>query len=250
MRYLCGLLLSCVSLLTWAEPAPLRVAAASDLTSCLPLLNTGFVQQHGGRVEVSYGSSGTFYAQLSRGAPYDVFLSADRGYAEALSRTSRGLADSLTPYARGRLALWSMAPGLDLSAGLAVLQRPEVQRIALANPDHAPYGRLAREVLQGAGVWGPLQPKLVFGEGAAQALQFVQTGNAQVGLLAYPLVKSQLALKRGQGWLLPAALHAPMEQAGLALRGPGEAVARVYLRYLRSPAAARQLQDCGFDPVP
>src|SRR5262252_7849889 len=168
----------------------LKVAAASDLTDAMQKLAPAFAKQTGIHVSVSVGSSGNFFAQIQNGAPFDVFLSADRSYPEKLLQAGKAEANSLTPYARGRLVLWCAKStglhlpskdGKTLDGGLDFLKKSEVHKIAIANPEHAPYGRAAVAAMEHFKVYEEVKPKLVLGENISQTAQFAQSGNADVG---------------------------------------------------------------------
>lgn len=221
-----------------AQQAPLRVAAAADLATCIDRLNAA----SGTGASATIGASGSFYAQISHGAPYDVFLSADTAYPRALANA--GLADpaSLFVYAHGRLALWAAAPGVQIENGLRVLTDPAIRRIAIANPEVAPYGKAARAALQRAGLWEQVRDKLVFGENIAQTMQFVESGNAQVGLVSKAHLKD-----RPNGWMLPAGSHPALEQGAIVTaRGREHPAAARYLQFLRSDRGRALLAGCGF----
>lgn len=233
-----------------ATPAApvVAIAAASDLVFCLDALHAEYRRQSPDtRLQVSTGSSGNFFAQISQGAPFDVFLSADLRYPRELVAAGAAESGSLTLYAVGRLVLWTTRTGLD-PADLATLVRDaRVRRFAIANPAHAPYGRAAREVLEKSGVWVAVQPRLVLGENIAQAAQFVQTGNADAGLVALSLVLAPNLRHVGRWAEIPAAQHAPLEQgAVLTTRGAGNPAARAYLEFLRTPPAREVFDRYGF----
>lgn len=217
---------------------PLRIAAAADLAPCMSSLNAGF----DGETSVTTGASGNFYAQIRNGAPFEIFLSADTGYPQALA--DAGLADgaSLFVYALGQLVLWSADPRLDAGRGLRLLTDPAVRRIAIASPELAPYGRAAKAALQQAGLWDQLQGKLVFGENVAQTMQFVESGNAQAGLV------SKIHLKDRPGsWVLPAGSYPALEQGAIiTARGQTNPAAARYLQFLRSGRGRALLAECGF----
>jgi molybdate transport system substrate-binding protein len=217
---------------------PLRIAAAADLAPCIDRLNAA----SGTGASATTGASGSFYAQIRHGAPFDVFLSADTAYPRALA--DAGLADpaSLVVYAHGRLVLWAAAPGVSVDRGLQLLTDPAIRRIAIANPEVAPYGKAARAALQRAGVWERIRDKLVFGENIAQTMQFVESGNAQVGL-----VSSAHLAGRQAGWMLPADAYPPIEQGAILIRrGSPHPQAAAYLGFLRSDKGRALLADCGF----
>ncbi len=220
--------------------------AAADLTYCLPQLNAAFQKANpGASVKVSYGSSGNFFAEIRSGAPFDVFLSADMDYPRALSKER--LCEEPVNYAEGRLVLWTMDGALDLSRGLAVLRDPAVKHIALANPDHAPYGRAAKAALDHEQLWDELKPKFVFGENISQAAQFVQTGNADAGLVAMALVVAQPAAQAGHFFEVPAADYPAIEQGAAVIdHGAPKPLARAYVAFLKSADAQKILEQFGF----
>lgn len=225
-----------------AQQQALRIAAAADLAPCIDRLNAAF----GTGASATIGASGSFYAQISHGAPYDVFLSADTAYPRALADAGLAEPASLFVYAHGRLALWAAAPGIQVDKGLRVLTDPAIRRIAIANPEVAPYGKAARAALQRAGLWEQIRDKLVFGENIAQTMQFVESGNAQVGLVS----SAHLAGKRA-GWMLPVDAYPPIEQGAILTRhGSANQQAVAYLRFLRSDKGRGLLADCGFTLPP
>ncbi|MBL9189419.1 MAG: molybdate ABC transporter substrate-binding protein [Opitutaceae bacterium] len=226
------------------------VAAASDLVFCLPALHAEFAKlEPQTALRVTTGSSGNFFAQITHGAPFDVFLSADLSYPRALIAAGAADEKSLTLYGIGRLVVWTTRADLDPKADLAGLVRSaQVRRLAIANPAHAPYGRAARETLEKLGVWADAQPKLVLGDNIAQAAQFVQTGHADAGIVALALVLGAPPSRDTGRWAeLPAHLHAPLEQgAVLTTRGAANPAAVRYLAFLRTPAARAVFERYGF----
>jgi molybdate transport system substrate-binding protein len=197
-----------------------RVAAAADLNVALGELIARFGASHDVDVSVSYGSSGTFYAQLLNHAPFDLFFSADLEYPRQLA--SRGLTMPGTEftYAVGRLVLWvPSSSSLDVEhQGLQALLAAPVARVAIANPEHAPYGRAAVAALQTAGVHDRVRPKLVFGENVAQAMQFVQSGAADAGIVALSLTLAPNVKDQGRRFEIPLTAYPRMEQGGAILR--------------------------------
>src|SRR5262245_24730695 len=162
-----------------ATAQTLTIAAASDLQAVLPIIAQNFEQQTGVTARLTFGSSGNFFSQLQNGAPFDLFLSADLEYPQQLIKGGQGVADTLVEYASGRIVLWARSDaGLDVQQGLRMLTDPRVRRVAIANPEHAPYGRAAVAALRHERLYDVVQPKLVFGENISQAAQFVQSGNA------------------------------------------------------------------------
>jgi len=225
----------------------IRIAAASDLQFALPDLAAQYEKQSGVKLAITYGSSGNFVAQIQNGAPFDLFFSADVSYPHNLVAAQLADVSSLQIYAVGHLVLWLPPDSpLDPSAGLKILQDPRIQKIAIANPDHAPYGRAAIAVLRDAGLYDQLKPKLVFGENIAQAAQFVQTGSAQAGLLAHSLTFSP-AMKSGKFWTIPVDNYPSVEQAAVLITAsPNKEAAISFLAFLKTPAARAILERYGF----
>jgi molybdate transport system substrate-binding protein len=224
------------------------IAAASDLIFCLEALHAEFARSEPAvTLTVSTGSSGNFFAQIRNGAPYDVFLSADLRYPRELVAAGAADGSSLTPYAIGRIVLWTTRTDLDTGDLAATVRNPLAGKIAIANPAHAPYGRAAREALAKVGAWSEVQPKLVLGENIAQTAQFVQTGNADAGIVALSLVLAPVLAGVGQWTEIPAAFHEPLDQgAVLTNRGSANPAATRYLNFLRSPAARAIFERYGF----
>jgi len=225
-----------------------RVAAAADLQFALKDLAGQFEKQSGTHLAITFGASGTFFAQIQNGAPFDVFLSADRDYPIKLESAGLTEPGSMRVYARGHLVLW--APQGSTYAfeakGLNALQDSKIEKIAVANPEHAPYGRAAVAALKTAGLYEELKAKLVYGENISQAAQFVQSGNAQVGLIALSLARSP-AMKDGQYWEVTQNWYPPIEQAAVILKSASNiAAARAFVEFLGSDAAKKTLQQYGF----
>jgi molybdate transport system substrate-binding protein len=224
------------------------VAAASDLKFAMQDIAAQFEKKTGAKVDVTYGSSGNFFSQIQNGAPFDLFFSADMEYPKKLE--SAGLAEpgTLCKYAIGRIAIW-MPPDtkVDLTrAEWEALLDPSVQKIAIANPEHAPYGRAAVAVLRKAGVYERVKTKLVYGENISQAAQFVQSGNAQAGIVAMSLAVSP-GLKEGKRWEIPADMHLPIEQAAIVLKNAqNKSGATSFLEFVKSEAGRATLTKYGF----
>ena len=227
----------------------LRVAAASDLQFALRDLSVQFQKKTGHTVSITYGSSGNFYSQIENGAPFDLFFSADIEYPRKLE--SVGLAEprTLYKYALGRIVIW--IPG-DAKLDLAKLKwntlvDPAVQKIAIANPAHAPYGRAAVAALKTAGIYEKVATKLVYGENISQAAQFVESGNAQAGIVALSLALSPAMRDKGKRWEIPAQAHPPIEQAVIILRSSTKKeTARVFLDFVKSQESQKILASYGF----
>jgi len=254
LRIICALLLLGSGLPLWAAaptaasagPAPITIAAAADLKYVLDSLVTIFNRQHPqARATVVYGSSGKFYEQLSHGAPFDLFFSADNEYPKRLQQAGR-TAGAPQPYALGRLVLWSRK--LDPSAkGINTLLAPQVKHVAIANPAHAPYGRRAEEALRYYKLYAQAKPKLVLGENIGQTAQYAATGAADVGLLAYSLALSPELRRAGKFYLIPAAAHSPLQQSYVVLkRATGNPTAAAFAAFMASPVARQALKKYGF----
>ncbi|HWY08825.1 MAG TPA: molybdate ABC transporter substrate-binding protein [Candidatus Acidoferrales bacterium] len=242
--FLCVLSLS---LCTAVSAQTLRIAAAADLQNALTDLAAQYEKQTGAKLAITYGSSGNFFAQIQNGAPFDLFLSADLDYPKKLIQAGFAESSSLQIYASGRLALWLPPDSpLDPATGLKILLDPRVQKIAIANPEHAPYGRAAVAALRNAGLYDQLRTKLVFGENISQAAQFVQSGSAQAGLIALSLALSP-AMKNGKRWDIPSDSYPPFEQAAVLLKSsPNQQAAASFLAFLKSPPARDIFERYGF----
>lgn len=226
------------------------VAAASDLQFALPDLAAAFKRASGRDVRLAFGSSGNFRRQIADGAPFELFLSADAAYVEALAR-ERWSADDGVVYAIGRLALFvpqgsPIEADPELRGVAAALSDGRLRKFAIANPEHAPYGRAARQVLMRAGLWAAIEPRLVLGENISQAAQFAVGGAAQGGIVAYSLVRSPALAGRGKYVLLPAAQHDPLVQR-MALSKHAGATARAFYEFLQQPAARAIFERHGFE---
>jgi molybdate transport system substrate-binding protein len=226
------------------------VAVAASVQRAMEVIAPSWMRATGHRISVTYGSSGNFVRQIQQGLPVELFLSADEDFA--LQLADAGLArDRGTVYAYGRLALI-------VDKGSAIVLDPQlqglkagwaaVQKFAIANPELAPYGKAAREVLQTVGLWELAQAKLVLGENIAQATQFVATGAAQAGITALALVSGNEAAFTGRYLPLPDTLHAPLRQRMVLLKQAGPA-AVAFHQYLQSAPAAAVLRRHGFGPA-
>ena len=226
-----------------------RVAAASDLNTALGQLITRFGAAHDVDVSVSYGSSGTFYAQLLNQAPFDLFLSADVAYPNQLAARGLTVPQSEFTYAIGRLVLWApVSSPLDVEhEGLRALTRGSIAHIAIANPEHAPYGRAAVAAMQSAGVYDGARPKLVLGENVAQAMQFVESGAADAGLVALSPTLAPNMKGRGRLFEIPVSTYPRLEQGGTILKWAADVDAARALRgFLLSADGQAILKQYGF----
>jgi molybdate transport system substrate-binding protein len=232
--------------------ALLTIAAASDLQPVLPRLVAAFERETGHTVRTTYGSSGNFLTQIRNGAPFDLFLSADIDYPRQLE--AAGLAEPATvvSYATGSIVLWARhGSGIDVRSGwTAAVTSDHARRIAIANPDHAPYGRAAVAALRSAGLYERVRVKLVFGENVAQAAQFVQSGNADIGILPLSLALSPALKAAGEYASIPPSLYPSIEQGAVVLRASrNKDAARAFLRYLQRSDVVSALAGAGFGPA-
>lgn len=225
------------------------VAAASDLQFALERIAEAFESDRGHSVRLTFGSSGNFARQIRQGAPYEMYLSADEAFVLGLA--DEGLTrDEGALYAVGRIVIVAphesplTADGslADLAAKLA---EGRVTRFAIANPEHAPYGKRAEEALRHVGLWDAIQPRLVLGENVSQAAQFAMSGNAQGGIVAYSLALAPQVSRRGRYALIPEEWHSPLRQRMVLLRKAGP-VAEAFYGYVQEPAARKILREFGF----
>lgn len=231
-----------------ASAQQVTVAAAADLQFAFHDLGAQFEKQTGIAVRVTYGSSGNFTTQIENGAPFDLFFSADVQYPQRLVSEGFAVADSLYRYADGKLVLWvPNGSKIDLSRGMAALMDPAIGKIAIANPKHAPYGRAAVAAMKSAGVYEKVQSKLVLGENISQTAQFVQSGTADVGMVALSLAVSPGMKSSGRYVEVPAKDYPAIEQ-GAAILKPSKhkAEAKKFLEFMKTPAAKEILEKYGF----
>ena len=245
---ICALTLMCLCVA--GPPAgaqELRIAAASDLQAVFPRVAERFEAETGRHVAATFGSSGNFFSQIQNGAPFDLFLSADADYPRRLVAAGLAFPNSYG-YATGRLVVWVRKDaGLDVRAGLRALVDPRVRRIAIANPDHAPYGRAAVAALRHEGLYETVKGRLVLGENISQAAQFVESGNADAGIIAWSLALAPALRASGTYTEIPAAFHPPIQQVAVVLTHSRDADAgRRFLAFLARPDIVRLLEEFGF----
>jgi molybdate transport system substrate-binding protein len=228
---------------------PPMVAAASDLQFALTEIAGRFARERGTQVEVVFGSSGTLTRQLRDGAPFELFLSADEKFVEEVA--AAGLTrDRGVRYATGRLALFAptgspLVPGEGLDGLARLIAAGRVTRFAIANPEHAPYGRAAQAALGKHGLWDDVQPSLVLGDNVSQAAQFATSGNAVGGIIAHSLALAPNVRSRGTFALIPDTDHPPLLQR-MVLLNRATPVAEQFYRYLQEPAARAIFEEYGF----
>ena len=245
----------CVSLLASALQVlaqdTLTIATAADLQPVMTEIAARFEKQSGATVKRSFGSSGNFFAQIQSGAPYDLFFSADVDYPRRLQAAGLIEPGSLYPYATGKIALWTPdRSAIDVNKGLSVLTSDSVKTIAIANPAHAPYGRAAEAALKSAGLWDSVASKLVMGENIAQTAQFVQSSNADVGIVALSLVLAPAMKEQGKYFIVPQNLYPPLQQAAVILKNSEHKnLARNFLQFVKSSEISSLLRQYGFSPA-
>lgn len=226
--------------------ALISVAAASDLNFAIKDIIRDFEQNTRHEVRLTLGSSGNFYAQIMNGAPFEVFLSADTSYPRQLQAAGR-VDGEIFVYGVGRVVLWaSNRSGIDVEKlGFKAFAHPSVKKVAIANPAHAPYGQAAVAAMRHAQVYDSIQNKLVFGENISQTAQFVQSGAADIGVIALSLALSEPMRKSGRYWIVPPDTYPRMEQGAVLLKGASPA-ARAFFEWLRSDAARKTFERYGF----
>lgn len=230
-----------------------RVAAASDLQFALEEIAATFTRATGHEVRLTFGSSGNLARQIRAGAPFELFFSADEAYVTILEQAGRSEGAG-TLYAIGRIAVFAprgaRVPVDGELAGLRdALKAGRVQRLAIANPEHAPYGRAARDALERAGVWTLAQPRLALGENVSQAAQFALTGAADAAIIALALALTPAFRDKGEYALIPEQMHAPLRQRMVLVRGAGTAAHELY-RFVESAPARSVLERYGFGAPP
>lgn len=224
----------------------LSVAVAANFTAPMKAIAARFEQDTGHKLQLAFGSSGKFFAQIQNGAPFQVFLSADSNKPAKLEAKGMTQAGSRFTYAVGSLVLWSADPAL-VDARAAVLSTGHFKHLALANPKLAPYGAAAQETMQQLGVWNKLQTRFVQGENIAQTYQFVASGNAELGFVALSQVMQDGKISRGSAWQVPSAMHRPIRQDAVILsKGQGNAAATALMAYLKSPVAEKIITSYGY----
>ncbi len=231
-----------------AQAQEIRIAAAADLKFAMGELSAQFERQAGTKVNVTYGSSGNFFSQMRNGAPFDLFFSADIEYPQKLEAAGLAEPGTLYEYAVGRIVIW-MPPDSNVDVAKQewnALLDARVKKIAIANPEHAPYGRAAVAALQNAGIYESVKAKLVYGENISQAAQFVQSGNAQAGIIAMSLALSP-SMRDGRRWEIPAKMHPAIVQGAIILKNAmNKEAAQAFLEFVKSKAGRAILEKYGF----
>jgi molybdate transport system substrate-binding protein len=225
------------------QPQTLTVSAAADLTPAFQELGRLFEQQEGTKVTFNFGSTGQLAQQIEQGAPVDLFAAANVSFIEVLEQKGHIIPDTKALYARGRITLWTRDDNTLQLERIADLARPEFKKVAIANPEHAPYGLAAREALQAAGVWESVSQKLVYGENISQTLQYAESGNVEAAIVALSLSTQS----KGRWVLIPAEMHQPLNQALAIIRGTKhEQEARRFAAFVNSAEGRAVMRKYGF----
>ncbi len=224
---------------------PLRVAAAADLALAFKDVGTAFEKATGKRVDFSFGSTGLLAKQIAEGAPFDVFAAANISFVDDVVREGACFEDTKALYAKGRIVMWSKDPWA-LPKGLEDLQDPKYAKVALANPEHAPYGRAGREAMTKVGVWANVQPRTVYGENVQQTLMFARSGNADVAIVALSLAVTS----PGNYVPIDPSLHEPLDQALVVCKGGSKGAkrneARSFVEFVGSEPGRAIMRRYGF----
>ena len=240
------LLVLLLCLACYGQAQKLSIAVASNVGPAFKDVIVGFEKQSGVKVEMTTGASGSLFSQIQGGAPYDLFFSSDRDYPKKLQ--AAGLADALIPYADGGIVLWVRNESkVDLTRGMNVLLEPEIKKIAIADPAHAPYGQAAMKALQHFGLADKVKDKLLVGENTEKTTEFIETGKADIGITAMSF--AVLHARNGEGRFVevPHDAYPRMEQAAVILKSSKQqASAKAFLAYLKTPAATAIMQRYGF----
>ena len=246
LSFLPACLLLCLA--TPAFAGDVQVAVAANFTAPMKLIAADFEKDTGHKAVLSFGATGKFYAQISNGAPFEVFLAADDETPKKLEQEGAAVSGSRFTYATGKLALWSAQPGLVDGQG-DVLRKGGFSKLAIAAPKLAPYGAAAVETLTRLGLMAALEPKLVTGESIGQVFSFVSTGNAELGFVALSQVYDKGTIKSGSAWIVPETLHSAIRQDAVLLnKGKDNAAAIALLAFLKTGKAQAVIRSFGYQP--
>lgn len=229
----------------WADEV--QVAVAANFTAPIQAITKDFEKDTGHKLVASFGATGQFYAQIKNGAPFEVFLSADDTTPEKLENEGETVKGSRFTYAIGTLALWSPKAGYVDDKG-EVLKKNDYKHLSIANPNAAPYGLAATQVLAKLNLTEATKGKLVEGQNITQAFQFVSTGNAELGFVALSQIYKDGKVSNGSAWIVPANLHDPIKQDAVILnKGKDNAAAKALVDYLKGPKAAEVIKSYGYE---
>lgn len=231
---------------TLTSAAEIKVAVAANFAQTLKEISTIFEKDTGHKLAITQGSTGKLYAQISQGAPFEIFLSADDETPEKLITDGKAIQGTRFTYAIGRLALWSPKPDL-VDDGGSVLKTDKFRFLAIANARVAPYGRAAVQVMQKLGVLASIEPRVVQGESITQTFQFVSTGNAQLGFVALSQISENGKIKTGSAWIVPENMHEQLRQDAVLLNpGKDSGAATALLNFLKSDKAKKIISAHGY----
>jgi len=241
--------LAVISICQFCAAQSITVAAAADLQSAMQEVAERFHKETGKDVKLIYGSSGNFFQQIQNGAPFDMFFSANLDYPKKLEAAGLSEPGSYYEYAKGKIVLWVPKDStLDLSSGLQALLNPSIKKIAIANPQHAPYGQAAVAAMQKAGIYDKVKDKLVLGENISQTASFVVSGSADAGIVALSLALSPNMKDKGRYAEIPAARYPPIEQACIILNSSkNKETAKQFLSLIKTAEITETLRRYGFD---
>jgi molybdate transport system substrate-binding protein len=224
------------------EPRALTVSAAANLQAAFTEIGAAFEKQTGTLINFNFGATGSLAQQIAQGAPVDVFAAADRATVDSLAARGFVIPDTIQVYARGQIVLYTRADGPAFQA-LADLTRPEIKRVAIANPETAPYGKAAQEALQNAGVWAAVQPKIIIAENIQQTQQYADTGNVDVAIVAHSLAMAS----KGRWIPIPENLYKPIEQALAVVKGTkNDSAARAFAAFVTGADGRAVLAKYGY----
>jgi molybdate transport system substrate-binding protein len=233
-----------------AQQTPLRIAAAADLQPLLPSILAQFTQQTGIQTQATYKSSATLANFIINGAPFDLFLAADLSFPQKVIDAGRAEETAPIPYARGTLVLWTRNDTQFKTLAISSLRDPALKSLAIANPLHAPYGRAAQAALESLGLYDTVKPKLVTAENIGQAAQFVDSGNAELGLISLTSAMTPQMKSAGHYIEVPRTAYPPILQGAIVVKGADNAgTAHKFLAFLSSAPIDHQLQAGGLAPA-
>src|ERR1700677_197355 len=249
VRRLSLIVVLAVGFISQCAAQEITVAAAADLQFAMQDVAARYQKEAGKTVKVIYGSSGNFYQQIQNGAPFDIFFSANLDYAKKLDAAGLTEPGSYCPYAKGKIVIWVRNDSkLDLSSGMQALLDPSIKKIAVANPEHAPYGQAAVAAMQNVKIYEKVKDKFVLGENISQTASFVVSGGADVGIVALALALSPNMKDKGRYVEVPAGEYPPIEQACVILASSrNKETARQFLAFIKTPAIGDLLRSYGFD---
>lgn len=241
-----GIFLFCGLISSVANADEIRIAVAANFARPMEKIVAAFEKETGHKIISSSGATGKFYAQIKEGAPFDILLSADQDHPKKLSNENFAVAETQFTYAIGKLALWSPKDKYIDSKG-AILKKNLFTHISIANPKLAPYGVAAQATLEKMGLWHNLESKIVFGESISQAYQFVATGNAELGFVAFSQIKDSNGIK-GSYWLVPQDFYSPLKQDAILLKNAkNTTAAKRFLEFLKGKTAKSIIGEFGYD---